>query len=212
MAYPSKRYTFTWRLALLAGASLFAALAMPAAAAVPNTVGIEVHGNWRITIYNPDGSTDRVVEFTNALVGPGLIASFLSGGILFPASGFDIPANWTISTVASGVDTGNATCLEGLTGMDATDAAPSHPASVSTNNNGALVLSRQFSLPSACVTGASYDITEVSTTYFVDRIIQSGSAYDFLQYMDLTAKTLDTPLAGILANQTVAIDVTISFQ
>jgi hypothetical protein len=45
------------------------------------SVGIQVHGDWTIDVYNPEGSLDRHVEFSNGLYANGaeLLASAMAG-------------------------------------------------------------------------------------------------------------------------------------
>ncbi len=67
-------------IAMCALALLATACAGATEAGAPPSEGIAVHGDWIIETFNPDGSLDQRVEFSNDLspAGPDLLASLLS--------------------------------------------------------------------------------------------------------------------------------------
>lgn len=75
-------------LGLLAVVALIVASCGGAApdAAGPNE-GIQVHGDWTIDVYNPDGSLDQHREFSNEMTSGAVALSLLLGGELAAGAG-----------------------------------------------------------------------------------------------------------------------------
>lgn len=63
----------------LAAASCVAALSAAVLADDAAREGIQVHGQWRIEVFDPDGTRVSVTEFENALLNPDAIAQLMAG-------------------------------------------------------------------------------------------------------------------------------------
>jgi len=183
---------------------------------VDTHTSLQVHGDWVVTVANPDGSIAQERSFQNALVTPGLLV-----GLLYQASEWtnsftgtlwinaDSILPWYIEVATSGVET--ATCQTYLTvnysqfgtGYEKTAATASAVSSSS------FTLTRTLALPLECVTGESYAINGVSTAFIAFGVDTGGGGLSDSRF---TEKTLDTPITGILPDQVVTLKATISFQ
>lgn len=177
---------------------------------------IKVHGDWVITVTNPDGSIAQESSFQNALVTPGLLV-----GLLYQASEWtnsytgtlwinaDSILPWYIEVATSGVET--ATCQTYLTvsysqfGNEYERTA----ATASAVSSSSFTLTRTLSLPLECVTGESYAINGVSTAFIAFGAETGGAGIADSRF---TEKTLAAPITGILPDQVVTLKATISFQ
>jgi len=177
---------------------------------------IEVHGDWVVTVSNPDGSIAQERSFKNALVTPGLLV-----GLVWQASEWtnvpsdviwvnsDNPLLWFIEVATSGVDTG--ACQTDLT-VDYSQFGNEYEktaATASAVSSSSFTLTRTLALPLECVTGESYSINGVSTAFLAVLVHVSGSGFQDSRF---TEKTLSTPITGILPDQVVTLKATISFE
>jgi hypothetical protein len=177
---------------------------------------IEVHGDWVVTVSNPDGSIAQQRSFKNALVTPGLLVglvlqasnwNILPSGTIWFNSDSTLP--WYIEVATSGVDTD--ACQADLT-VDYSQwggGSEKAKATASAVSSSSFTLTRTLALPLECVTGESYSINGVSTA-FIAWAVGAGGA----EILDsrFTEKTLSTPITGILPDQVVKLIATISFE
>jgi len=163
--------------------------------------GIKVHGDWIITVTNADGSVAQEVRFSNALApfGPQFITQILIGNYTMGIRPDSTPA-WDIRAMTIGTSSASE-CL-------ALTDANGGPASVNPRNasvedgNVRFTLRRNLVLTADCLTGANYSITGVRTQIGINL----GTFGVF------TEKVLSSPVTGILPNQVVTLQVTISFE
>jgi hypothetical protein len=177
---------------------------------------IKVHGDWEITVTNPDGSIAQERSFQNALVTPGLLV-----GLLYQASEWtnsfagtlwvngDGILPWYIEVETSGVET--ATCQTYLT-VSFRQFGNEYErtfATASAVSSSSFTLTRTLSLPLECVTGESYAINGVSTAFIAFGVDSGGGGLGDSRF---TEKTLAAPITGIQPDQIVTLKATISFQ
>jgi hypothetical protein len=190
-------------LAILA--ILVVAASAPAAAAEPGGTreGIQVHGHWKIEVFDPDGTRISAYEFENAFVGSAFLTDLLAGRA---SQGL-----WGIWLDAVAVAT---PCLDDL-GQDAQckilepgdTAAANHFLNLTVAGTSSLVLA------GSATAGQSTSIDTVTTMLSTcgptvapasctASAAASGSAF--------TMKSLGT-VVPVLAGQIVQVTVTISF-
>jgi len=177
--------------------------------------GIKVHGDWVVTVTNPDGSIAQERSFSNALKGGGvLLGSLLVGG---QASSLDsytkiysratgVP-NWHIEVLTSGV-TNTPECMENLV-SDNPSGSTLLQADVIDFTGHTFALTRDLAVAAGCISGASYAINTVRSA-FPGEVMDRGAF--FPSYIPFSEKTLDTPITGILPDQLVTLKVTFSFE
>ena len=175
---------------------------------------IKVHGDWVVSVTNPDGSVAQERRFRNALVGPKLLVSLITNlaidpveriGMVLPNESLDGSFSWRIPVTASGVNAA-AECQSVLQNNRVQPDAVVSSASFS-----AFTLTRNLTLPVSCVSAASYSINSVATAILVFVITSEDGSGDGSTLV-FTEKTLDAPITGILADQVVTLKATISFQ
>ena len=71
------------RLPSLAAASCVVALSAAVLADDAAREGIQVHGQWRIEVFDPDGTRVSTTEFENALQNPDVIAQLMTGQAVY---------------------------------------------------------------------------------------------------------------------------------
>ena len=197
----------TTRLCLLVVVATFAltaaAFGAEASKAEDNREGIEVHGHWKIEIFNPDGTRASVTEFDNALTQEGRL------NLLWYLLGTLIHGSWQIqmdTNVCENLEhTGPGNCLIGEAGA-----------------GGFLVTARTLvvSVPNYVLTlsgnvVAEYDgvVNGVSTRFnscLGEQIFQSDCKVNSNYSAGFTQATLTQP-ESVLAGQTIQVTVTISF-
>jgi len=183
---------------------------------VDTHTNLQVHGDWVVTVANPDGSIAQEKSFQNTLVTPGLLV-----GLLYQASAWTntLPETiwvnadgilpWFIEVATSGVETPE--CQTDLTvsysqfGNEYEKTA----ATASAVSSSSFTLTRTLALPLECVTGESYAINGVSTAFIAFGVDAGGAGLSDARF---TEKTLDTAITGILPDQVVTLKATISFQ
>ena len=173
-----------------------------------NGSGIKIHGDWEITVYNADGSVAQERLFANGLVdtGANITAGLLSGKMLLNYNLVSKPA-WDIAVAKNGVD--KVTCTGFDEAIDADPRVSGRHAKVLDGPDGEFTLTRTMSIPSHCIIGESYNITGVHT------VVAHKPGFDStdpLGYAWFSSKTLDTPITGILADQSVTLKVRYSFE
>ena len=184
----------------------------PVSALADQGEGIGVRGEWRITVYDADGTVSQERQFLNALEDPGLISAILSNT---PPQGSLCPGaqGWQVSAETTGVDTQTRDCVERTIGEGILEDETIPPLATPGLNEDVFTLSRSFSVPPSCVTpGSTYEITRVYTSFFSEFVSYEGGCFFAYLYSNFTGTTLETPLSGIAADQTVVIDVNVSFE
>jgi len=177
--------------------------------------GIKVHGDWVVTVTNPDGSVAQERSFSNALKGGGgLLGSLLVGGQAILLDGYTkidhratgVP-NWHIEVLTAGV-TNTPECMENLV-SDNPAGSVLLQADVIDFTGPTFTLTRDLALAAGCISGASYAINTVRSA-FPGGITHRETL--FQNYVPFSEKTLDTPITGILPDQLVTLKVTFSFE
>ncbi len=179
-ALDARRFGAAALLALAVG------IAGPAAAEAGE--GIKVHGDWTITIHNPDGSLDREVKFSNALVDTDTLSNLVLGAWTAVDQTIGIAGSWDPNACDPGQ----------LNDTSATRVA----------GQNAVQLSKTYSLGAECVLESGWTITDVSTR--ISSIVTGSTNGDILGG-PFTRKTLEVPVSGILPDQQVTVKVVISF-
>lgn len=167
--------------------------------------GIQVHGDWTITVSDSDGREVSTSRFRNALLPSGefLLVRLLSMSLNFDGSN----SNWHILASSTGtVD--NEECNVQLGAPFAEDPQFGSATLASASETSyTFTLERDLKLPATCISGAGYRILEVwSAAQFA---VDSGSLLVGIGY-PFTKKVLDTPI-DVLPGQVVSISVTFSF-
>lgn len=175
-----------------------------------SNTGIKVHGDWVVTVTNPDGSIAQERQFQNALVEPRLLVSLITNlaidpveriGMVVPSKNSDQSFSWHMPVTASGVNAAEE-CQSVLKGWYA---------AVSSASFSAFTLTTNLTMPVNCVSAASYSINSVATAMDVSRIMSEDGQFTY-EFLVFTEKTLDAPITGILPDQVVTLKATISFQ
>ncbi len=179
--------------------------------------GIKVHGNWVVTVTNPDGTVAQERVFRNALTGNGqmMLVTLLgsSDSALYGEQSFYPDARgwsraWDIQVAASGtVDTPE--CNDNLATPEFLIDVLQLAAVVSAQTASSFTLSRNLALPGSCLTGASYSISNVNTAINGSTYYEGG---EFDTRIIFSSKTLAIPITGILPDQVVTLKVTYSFE
>ena len=173
--------------------------------------GITVHGNWVVTVTNPDGSIAQQRVFQNALTagGQSVLVGVLASpppsyadGIFYP----DYPLPWEIEVDTTGT-TDSPECNAFLFSLAVTPS-PLVEATVSAAASAWFTLSRNLALPESCIPGASYAVNTVRSAMTGQ---SSSGGTKFGSRATFTEKTLAAPVTGILPDQVVTLKVTFSF-
>jgi len=176
----------------------------------------KVHGDWVVTVINPDGSVAQERRFRNALTGSGqsLLTSLLVGAQATSVDGFTtinqrgggIPA-WHIEAIATGV-VNTPECMEHLV-SDNPGGSELLDADVSGFSGQSFSLTRDLALPASCISGSSYSINTLRSA-FPGRVAQGGTL--FAAYLSFSEKALTQPITGVLPDQVVTLKVMFSFE
>ncbi len=167
--------------------------------------GIQIHGDWTITVSDSDGREVSSRSFRNALLTSG---AFLLTRLLSQSLEFDrTESSWHILVSTTGtIDNAECNVQLGVPFAENPQFGSATQASVSDEST-TFSLERDLKLPATCIGGASYRISEVwSAAQFA---VKSGSLLIGVGY-PFTKKTLDTPI-DVLPGQVVSLSVTFSF-
>lgn len=98
-------------LAVVAAALFMAGCAGTTEGSAPQAEGIVVHGDWKLDVYDADGTFDRTIEFHNEVVASGLetVAEVLSGERRIANWAFDVYSETAADGPCGGI------CAEPLT-------------------------------------------------------------------------------------------------
>ncbi len=181
---------------------------------------IKVHGDWVITVTNPDGSIAQESSFQNALVSPQLLIGELARGEssadpaiidgLFRINQRGNPAvpDWKISVTTTGVND-ILECNELIASDPSVSSSQPTDAIVSATTLSSFTLSRTLVLPITCVSGSTFSINSVRSEAYGFILYTASSVGEVITF---TEKTLPAPITGIQPDQVVTLKATISFQ
>lgn len=200
-------------LSLMAAVTL-AALTGPVQSSAQVDAGIQVNGDWEITIHDTDGTPLRTVNFRNRFDGQFALVRMLSGhGSVskerIRSGSTHGEAPWDIWFRAEGLvdDDGECTRLQGT--FDTNDAHAENPANATLEaENESFSISRQFSIPASCITGTEYSITQVlgMLGWNWPGSVGGGKPTHYFSSKQIFNVT------GILPDQVVTMKVNYSFQ
>jgi hypothetical protein len=166
--------------------AILATIVWGASWAGPDNEGIKVHGDWVITITNPDGTLVRQLEFQNAL----------------RSSGAEL-----LALILSNEEDGYLNAIEIVGSLPSNFSNPACPDPnaflLPVREGATLVMSTNISATAQCLNSASQTSWSIETV----RTWGTAGSSDF----PFTEKTLDTPITGILPDQIVTVKVEISF-
>lgn len=191
MSVSAKTLRRTWG-ALFIALLMSCGMATQAIAASAAAEGITVHGDWTVTVRNPDGTIAREINFANALVDTEQLKGILIGSLY--------PSTYGIEISAAGLD--GACSVFGFVDPAGVDGA------------NALSLTTNFTFGNDCIVDASWTLVGVTSSFVTSEVNKTGELTIELggvNQADFTQKTLDAPITGILPDQVVTIKVVISF-
>jgi len=190
-------------IALMALGTSCAQMSQPVAEVAPQATsdGIKVHGDWTVTVTNPDGTVDAVHEFENELtaLGGALLAAVLMK-----------ETEITSYRIILSTLTGTMGCIENTDG-----------------NNANLPTKHQWDLEAAAV--RDFDVVMLGTTCTVKTVKDSIDIKKIMAVFDhtlykpnpndesptagsiFTIRHLDNPITAI-NNQVLGVNVVISFE
>ena len=190
-----------WLVLALVSGMLLAACGSAGPEATGNSEGIQVHGDWTITVYNEDGTLDQQVEFSNALLPEGefditkvLAGDFTAGPWAIWLFGDSGPAPCSSSCVIGEPNFPFATPFKNLTAT----AANAEPHMLSLNGT---VIAEQDGVIDRV--GSDMEACTPDTT-------PDDCTSDNLDGADLFTETSITPV-NVTAGQSIAVSVDISF-
>ena len=185
---------------------------------------IKIHGDWVVTVANPDGSIAQERSFKNALTDTGKVTLRV---LLAPYYNHQTEATepgelekrasndaWNLNAAVTGfIDSEECNSLLGLVAdgsrpLLSTLVSPAN-AVISTRTSTSFTLTRNLVVPANCLSGVNYAITGVSSVTSVRESIQGSLRFTASPF---TEKTLTAPITGIFADQVVTLKATISFE
>ena len=170
---------------------------------------IKVHGNWAVTVTNPDGSIAQERSFKNALVADGkkLLVRTLANSARWSGD-FGNSPGWGILALTVGVDP-TPDCKRYTSG-DFETFQSGIEAEVSDSSNTSITISRTMTLPLECVFGETYNITNVNSHYAA--VFRSSIGMEAVARGNFSEKALESPILGVFPDQVVTLKVTFSFE
>ena len=174
-----------------------------------NNEGIKVHGDWVVTVSEPDGTVVQEWVFSNALVvsGKATITQLLTGTHVMAFRADGSPAWDLVPKFDAAFNYADATCTAEYSpsAIVPNPKETSSPNAVLTANPLDFTLVSSFSLAAECLLAPSYSITAV-TSYKALDLIDGGLG----SWGDFSEKIIN--IGGILPDQVVTLKVTFSFQ
>ena len=168
--------------------------------------GIKVHGDWVVTVSEPDGTVVQEWFFSNALTvsGKATITRLLTGTHVMAFREDGSPAWDLVPKFDAAFNYADAVCTAEYSPSVIVPNAQNTSSlnAVLTANAIEFTLMRSFSLPEECLLAPSYSITAVTSYKNLIGGLASGG--------DFSKKTIN--IAGILPDQVVTLKVTFSFQ
>ena len=175
--------------------------------------GIQVHGNWTVTVTNPDGTVDAVHEFENALnnpTGTAFLTALLAGETTISTTGSS-PSGWQIHM--GHTNTSSVKGAEAVTCQEAIFTGPTTvqiPAQVTRN---VLIAGSPLTLTGVCTVQTeqiTIAVSEVKTYFAVNFPSFKVGPGLAAQAGSFTKHELQENVT-VANNQSLAFNVVISF-